>query len=362
MSKMKVLITGANGFVGLRLVELMAAHPTITPIALVRSTAAAKKMEALGCDARLGDLKDIAALEGAILGCTAVVHLAHGDDASALFETGNIVSTAVKHKVTRFVHISSIAVHGQRPNIDCESEATATIGTYRDSYCNAKVESEKTALQAYKQSSLPVIVLRPTIIYGRNSPFVQQIFDAEHRGDLTLVDGGKGVCNAVFVDDVCGAILTSLTASETAIGQAYFINGRKAISWGRFILRCVAEVNAKPVIGEIESSQILKEFEALRNSFEAKYGTYSGNLEPTNSLVQKIVKRLKRKFLRSEAEKFGEMQSLRQKSVLYNRVLRETVKISFNVAKAKEYLGWEPKFEFDAGNDPIVTKRPGALS
>ena len=57
-----------------------------------------------------------------------------------------------------------------------------------------------------------------------------RVVEAARIGAVSLIDDGSGICNAVYVDDVCDAIYAALQ-SERAIGQAMFINGDHAVSW-----------------------------------------------------------------------------------------------------------------------------------
>lgn len=97
-----------------------------------------------------------------------------------------------------------MAVHGPAPDPQCATEATGTIGRYNQPYSDAKARAEKVVQRAIARG-LPGVILRPTIVYGPYSPFVVRVIEAAPTGTIDLIDGGDGICNAVYVDDVVSA-------------------------------------------------------------------------------------------------------------------------------------------------------------
>jgi nucleoside-diphosphate-sugar epimerase len=101
------LVTGATGFIGGRLCEVMALTGAFEPRPFVHSTGSAWRIARFPLDFAMGDLCDGAAVHRAMDGCDAVVHLARGDDAVMRRGLENVLRAAVTHRVSRFVHISS---------------------------------------------------------------------------------------------------------------------------------------------------------------------------------------------------------------------------------------------------------------
>src|SRR3974390_1196208 len=112
MSYSKILITGATGFIGTRLCEKLALQYRMPFRALVRNFSKAARIARLNAEMMPGELSDRASLQRALVGCDAVVHLGYG---SARAAEQNLLDACKNASVKRFVHISSMAVHGPNP-------------------------------------------------------------------------------------------------------------------------------------------------------------------------------------------------------------------------------------------------------
>src|SRR5262245_5806546 len=145
MTPSKILITGATGFIGSRLCERLALDHKLPYRALVRNFAHAPRIARLGSDMAAGALDDPRALERALSGCDTVVHLAYSEPS----DTSCLVRAVQQRGIRRFVHISSIAVHGPAPDATCRVEATAQIGRYPgEDYSNRKTGAERIVQKA----------------------------------------------------------------------------------------------------------------------------------------------------------------------------------------------------------------------
>ena len=167
----RILITGATGFIGSRLCEKLTLHYRLPYRALVQNYGRAARIARLGCEMVTGNLADPASLEAALAGCDAVVHLAFGNVRKA---EENLLAVCERANVKRFVHFSSMAVHGPTPDPRCAREETATIGLYKEQYSDGKARAEKLVQKAIDKG-LPGIILRPTVVYGPHSPFVIRV-------------------------------------------------------------------------------------------------------------------------------------------------------------------------------------------
>src|SRR5262245_17964289 len=108
----RVLITGAAGFMGSRLCEVLSLTQACAVRAVVHSTGSAARIARLPLEFALGDLCDAASVEKALDGCDAIVHLARGSTAVMRKGLENLLRAAIRHKVSRFVHMSSVTVYG----------------------------------------------------------------------------------------------------------------------------------------------------------------------------------------------------------------------------------------------------------
>ena len=164
-----MLVTGASGFVGARLVERLALESNAIPRVLVRSIGRAARLSRLPIEIAVGDVRDRNAVDAAVRDCSIVVHCARGthgtlDERRAVDVEGarNIFESSIHARVARVVHTSTVAVYGV-PDSGFVEEGRP-YGDDGDPYAEAKREAERVALHYAKQ--LPVVVVQPTVVYG----------------------------------------------------------------------------------------------------------------------------------------------------------------------------------------------------
>ncbi len=320
----RCLITGAAGFIGQRLCEQFDAHGRQPYSPLVRTAHSGAQMRRSGRQPVVADLVNAAQLGSALKGCDAVVHLAHG--AQGPLATRRLVDAAVASGVKRFVHVSTMSVHGPAPGPEAANEATARVGRYDHDYSDSKAEQEEIVQAAFDRGDLPAVILRPTVVYGPHGHFVLQVIQQARNGVVSVFDGGVGVCNAVYVDDVCAAIDAALVAPK-ALGEALFINADQVVSWGDFITAFAALVATPQRRVDLSSS------EALRYWAEHPVETSPG-------LLARVGRKVKR------------LAGWRPPVAPWppaGRVQRETLRVRFSNDKAKRLLDWSPQVDFPRG-------------
>lgn len=229
----RVLVTGATGLIGGRLCEVMALTGAFEPRPFVHSAGSAWRIARFPLDFAMGDLRDGASVDRAMAGCDAVVHLARGGDAVMRRGLENVLRAAVTHRVSRFVHISSVAVYGSQPPPDSVSEAApATRSDLR--YGNAKLEQEHRVLRYRRRHGLDVVILRPPNVYGPFASFTVGMVNTIRSHGVVIVDGGRNPCNLVYVDNLVEAIFLALWRPE-APGHVFHVTDREPVSWERCI-------------------------------------------------------------------------------------------------------------------------------
>lgn len=320
----RCLITGAAGYIGNRLRERLAGHDRIHCVAMVRDPARAAAMRDAGAAAVAADLLQPRRIGEALQGCDTVIHLAHGDRGPE--STRNLVQAAVRHGLRRFIHISTMSVHGPAPGSEAAREDTARIGRYDEPYSDSKAEQEEIVQDAIRRGDLSAVILRPTVVYGLGGHFERQVLAQARRGEVALFDGGRGICNAVFIDDVCDAIQASLFRDE-ALGQAMFVAADEAITWGEFI-RAFAGLVAPDARVVDRSSQA-----ALR--YWAEHPP-----EPVGGLATRVWRKMKR---------LGGWQPPVAPWPPVGHVMRESFPIAFRNDKARHLLDWQPRVGFEQG-------------
>lgn len=235
----QALITGATGFIGGRLAEVAFEHG-IPIVALVRAWARATRVARLPIRMVAGNVLDVNSLREAMQDCEVVFHCAvdnriSGKDhrASSVQGTANVMQAALEMGVKRVVHLSSVAVYSYRPGPDAATEE----GTYHysgDAYCDGKIDGEEIALRYYREHGLPVVVLRPTIVYGPFGYWSTETAVAVRQGRMVLIDGGAGICNMLYVDNLVQAMLLA-AVRDNAAGEVFHISDDHPVTWKEFI-------------------------------------------------------------------------------------------------------------------------------
>jgi nucleoside-diphosphate-sugar epimerase len=247
----RVLITGASGFIGGRLCEVMALTRAYTPRAFIHSTASAARITRFPIEFTIGDLLDTASVDRAVEDCNAIVHLARGDDSVMHAGLANLLRVAVRRKVSRFVHISSVAVYGNLPPPESISE-DAPIHRCDNPYGRVKLDQEKRILKCAREQGLPAVILRPPNVWGPYSYFSLEMIQKLRKGALALVSSGENPCNMVHVDNLVEAILLSLWKPE-AVNQIFFVTDDPMISWKHCLEDQAALVKTPlPTVAETE--------------------------------------------------------------------------------------------------------------
>jgi nucleoside-diphosphate-sugar epimerase len=237
--KATVLVTGATGFIGGRLVERLILEEGARVRVLLRDFAHAPRVARFPVEMIGGSVTDADAVNRAATGCDVIVHCAFGNSgtpeekrAATIAGTEAVAEAARRAGVKRLVHLSTISVYGLPGDGDLDE--TAPRRFCGDPYSDAKIEAERLVLACHEKHGLPVAVLQPTIVYGPLSgPWTLAPLHQLKHERVVLVDGGGGLCNAVYVDDVVDAILLATTREE-AVGQAFLISGDRPVTWRQF--------------------------------------------------------------------------------------------------------------------------------
>jgi len=179
-----VCVTGATGFLGRRFINSLLEHEEIRVRCIVRPTSDVDAcMEAIPVDQRSrvecvrGELADAVFLQDQLANAEVVYHLAAalGGGTSTMFlntviPTRTLMAESITAGVKRFVLVSSLGVYGTdalRAGATLD-ESTPIDGhpEQRDPYTFSKVRQEQAAWDAYEQCGLPLVVVRPGVIYG----------------------------------------------------------------------------------------------------------------------------------------------------------------------------------------------------
>ena len=238
---MKVLVTGCSGFLGASVVERLLARGEKDLRLLVRTGSKRERLDAVlrrypdaKADVFVGSLASVEAAGDALDGCEIVYHLAAalGGAPADMFlntvvTTRNLMEAMVKKKnnghTPKLVLVSSFGVYGvaEQPRGAMVDENTPleTHLERRDTYSQAKLRQEQLVWDYNRKHGIPVVVLRPGVIYGPAGGAFSTRVGLSLFG-LFLHLGGKNILPLTYVDNCADAIVVA-GQTKRAEGQVY---------------------------------------------------------------------------------------------------------------------------------------------
>jgi len=229
---MKVLVTGATGFLGRHLIpQLIAAGHDVQ--ALVRPTSDTTFLKQNGVSLAVApDISSKAEVAQACHGCDAVIHAAgqfrFWGKYDEFYQTNVAGTEAVLEGCTaagvkKFVHVSTIAIAGRFPAGSLLDENHPPNPD--ENYQKTKYEGEQLALQYGRDHDLDVVIIRPGAFYGPwgRYAFNRLFFEEPLRGWRIRVAGGRHIQFPAFVPDVAQGIVLGLQQGNA--GEIYNICG-----------------------------------------------------------------------------------------------------------------------------------------
>ncbi len=231
----KILVTGANGFVGSHICETLQAAGFDVK-GLVRKTSDLTNIKHLNLELVYGDLNEPDSLPAAIDGADVIINNAgvtkalHSDRFNRVNAAGteNILGAVERSNgnIERFVQISSTAASGPAPSevpID-EDHPPRPLTAYGKS----KLAGERAVL-AYRDR-FPVTVLRPSAVYGPRDKEMLSFFKAVNFRLKPTFGVGECYINFTYVKDLAQAVARALTVDSPS-GGVYFVAERGSYSY-----------------------------------------------------------------------------------------------------------------------------------
>jgi len=239
MRNLKVLVTGATGFLGRAIVsKLMLADANISVFVLPTDSVPDTWSEPV--TVIYGDIRDDDAVKQAVTGMDLVIHLAAlvGDWASreahrdvTVGGTRNLLVAAQQRNV-RVILASSVVVYGHHIRNGLCSEETGH-GKPMGPYSWAKQEQENW-FHFYQKRGLTGCIIRPANIYGPGSgPWLRDVLTQIRRGVPVLVDGGRFNAGLTYVENVADLFLLAADAQH-ANGQTYNVVDDEDVTWHHY--------------------------------------------------------------------------------------------------------------------------------
>jgi len=224
---MMILITGATGYIGRHLVSRLVAQGE-RPRCLVRNIKRAASILPAGTlEFVQGDTTSPASLETAVQGVDTIVHAAfitadlkqsagnHYQETNVQ-GTANLVEAAKKAGVKRIIVISGLGTKPDKPG----------------SYMQGRYLAEKMV----KESGLDWTIIQPSVLFGKDAPFIKGLTDLIRTAPVVpLIGGGKVMFQPIYVEDVVTVIIKVLQEPERTKNKTYTIGGPAYYSFTQVI-------------------------------------------------------------------------------------------------------------------------------
>ena len=252
---MKVLITGAGGFIGSHLVaaELEAGHSVVAvDLHLERLSRwqAISRLELVQ-----HSISDIAAMKKLLVEVDTVYHLASAHlDVSlsdeAYYEvnvsaTVRLATAAREIGVRRFVHCSSVGVMGHIDNPPANELASCHPGNV---YGKSKLAGEKAVLALAREKAGFIVVVRPAWVYGPSCPRTERLFRMVRKGRFPIFGDGQNMRHPIYVADLVKGLQQS-AVEDDAVDELFILAGERPVTLTELLgtIAAVCDVPAAPV-------------------------------------------------------------------------------------------------------------------
>lgn len=222
-----ILITGATGYIGRHLVARLVQQGE-RPRCLVRDVKRAEALLPAGqVEFAQGDTTQAATLAAALQGVDTVVHAAFitadhkQSNGNHYYETNvqgtaNLIKAAQAAGVTRIIEMSGLGTRPDKP------------GTY--------MQGRYQAEHMLKESGLDWTIIQPSVLFGKDAPFIKGLADLIRTSPIVpLIGGGKMLFQPIYVEDVVTVVLKVLQEPERTNHKTYTIGGPEYYTFTQII-------------------------------------------------------------------------------------------------------------------------------
>ena len=241
MNSIKILITGAGGFLGYYIARELVQNPNYEIISFSRNSY--DKLKKINVEERLGDLKNYQEVENALNGIDWVIHTASMVGMWGKYEdfyqtnvvgTENIINASIKNNISKIVYTSTPSVVFGSDSLMGVDESTPYPSKYFSFYAQTKAIAEQLILKANTQS-LSTVALRPHLIFGPGDQnLVPRVVEAQRKNRLKIIGDGENLVDVTYVENAALAhviALEQLSSSSKIAAKAYFVGQGPVKLW-----------------------------------------------------------------------------------------------------------------------------------
>ncbi|WP_326536469.1 UDP-glucose 4-epimerase family protein [Pseudorhodoferax sp.] len=252
-----ILLTGAAGFVGRALAARLAMQPGVHLRLAVRSPSP-QDLRGVGETVVVGDLAGAADLDSLLNGIDVVVHAAArahvmrepSADPLAAYRAANVLATArlaesaARAGARRFIHLSSVKVHGDRSDAGRPWTEDSPFRP-QDAYGQSKAEAEQVLQERAHRSGMDWVCVRPPLVYGPGvgANFLA-LMHAVRRGLPLPLGALQNRRSLIALDNLCDFISLCIR-HPAAGGQTFLVSDGQDLSTPELV-RALAGAMGRP--------------------------------------------------------------------------------------------------------------------
>lgn len=309
LNGLSVLVTGATGYLGSRVCEILATSEKAKVKGIGRNLDRVAFLRDSGVELISADIQNENDMRSLLVDVNVVIHCAvvfNVDPETAqkinVDATESLVRLSGEAKVSRFVHVSTVGACDMR-NLDTVDESAPLAVNHSSLYPSTKAQAEVRAREAAEKYGVELSIVRPSMIFGPgHGLWSSGMFTMVQSGKPVLLGDGSGYFNPIYLDDVVEAIKLCAT-HPNAVGEVFNISA--GITTWREFMGHYATLSGK----ELKNVPI----------FVAKLMAFANKIPGVKTPID---------------SGFIEMATSRK---------------VFPTTKAKEKIGWEPKVTYEDG-------------
>ena len=259
--KMKILVTGADGFIGSHLIEtLVAAGHKVRAFCIYNSNGSWGWLETIPDEIKkevevvLGDIRDPLCVRMAMTGCEEVFHLAaliaipYSYIAPASYistninGTLNVVQAGRDLGVRRIIHTSTSETYGTAQKVPI-GENHRLIG--QSPYSASKISADQLAISYWTSFQLPVKIIRPFNTYGprqSNRAVIPTIINQALKNKNISLGNIKTTRDYTYVSDICEAYL-EIIKTKNIFGQPINVGSNNEFEIEHIARKIIKKIN-----------------------------------------------------------------------------------------------------------------------
>jgi len=230
-----IFVTGAAGFIGGRVARILRERGDEV-VAVVRDPDEATHLRDLGVRLTKGDLGSEAALQAAMAGCSAVIHVAGSyrigipvSERPAMYEanvsvTERVLDAAIALQMPRIVYISTVNVFGNTLGLIRDETYRRDLADGFLSYYDETKYQAHLRAEARIGTGAPIVIVQPGIVYGADDHSgIGFQLKAAYDGTAAFIAFGETGISETHVDDVAVGIVAALDRGR--LGESYILTG-----------------------------------------------------------------------------------------------------------------------------------------